>query len=366
MLQASQAMAEELPTATNTLHVSFPATNGSSISMASVYEELAPFGEIARLEVSSSQQSTAVVSFYDSRAAAGAAAALGGRAMEGAPYGTNVVFLQGDAQLDSSLISGISAVTESSAGTYVLRFYDTRDAERAMAKLKKTSMCQGDLSKVEPLYLETKSLEAPVASGPRYRNDLRLSEVNWTDLVSGRDKRTTLRLRCLPSKMCDKAAFEKALETAGLGKMYDCLRIFPGSGRRSGTALVNAVDSHAVIAIAKYFHGRQWGRSLPVAVSFAPVQGVAEIERAFPTKPLSVEVSSSMAKAEPWRIEPGESIAGRDEPGVSEVSTEVGDDNEVISGGACQQVPKQRPERLLEFPPGLGPCVGTPVWCATE
>merc|ERR1712083_848166 len=78
------------------------------------------------------------------------------------------------------------------------------------------------------------------------------------------------------------AAFQRVLSEAGLAQKQNCLRIFAAVGKKLGKVLINAVDGCAVIAIAKYFHGRQWGRSLPVMVSFADVQGIAEVQRAFP------------------------------------------------------------------------------------
>jgi len=180
-----------------------------------------------------------------------------------------------------------------------------------------------------------------VTLGPRYRNDLRLSEVNWNDLSKGRDTRTTLRLRCLPRKLCDEDAFRMALSHAGLSEHVDCFRVFSSEGRKTGSALVNASSGSGVAAVAKYVHGRQWGRSMPVAVSFAAVQGSAELRRAFPSKTLFSEsrVAQLAKAAEPWRIETCELVAGitESEPaGVSEVSTEAGDDAELTAGASLR------------------------------
>merc|ERR1719335_1207308 len=122
------------------------------------------------------------------------------------------------------------------------------------------------------------ALPAADIAAPKYRNDLRLSEVNWTDLANGREWRTTLRLRCLPAKLCDRITFQRTLEMAGLKEMVDCFRVFSSEDRKNtGSALVNAVNSAGVTAVARFFHGRQWGNSMPCAVSFAAVQGGAEV-----------------------------------------------------------------------------------------
>lgn len=148
----------------------------------------------------------------------------------------------------------------------------------------------------------------PAATMPKYRHNLRgCLQLDWTDIANGRDTRTTLRFCCLPAALCEGGVLRRTFVAAELSQLVDCIRIFPGStdksrgtalvnamtdctdrvptGRRAGAALVNAVDSSAAMAIAKYFHGRQWGSGLPVAVSFATVQGLAEVAKEYPLSP---------------------------------------------------------------------------------
>lgn len=259
--------------ATNSLRVSFQtlAKGAVQIPMAQAHGELAPFGEIARLELPTNMPLTALVSFYDVRAASAALAALGNRCSIEPQHGNRTVVLHGDVQLETWMIEEIQTIQRGESGaTYMLFFFDTRAAERAALVLD------------EHAAASCKNLDD---ERPRCRNDLRLSQVNWADLASGRETRTTLRLRCVPRKLCNERAFQSMLARAGLSEVVDCVRVFPAEAASAGNALINAIDTAGVIAVAKYFHGRHWGRSMPVTVSFAAVQGADEVRTA-PAGPL--------------------------------------------------------------------------------
>jgi hypothetical protein len=274
---------------TNSLRASFLGAENIGVSVKQAYQELAPFGDILRLEVPPGAPWTAVVSFYDVRAAANALATLGRDRCAWEPQcGNRTVCLPGDVQLSASMVDKIETVRLSDNGTYSIDFFDTRAADKIDEKREQGELREQGALLQAPPGLELPSGEpAPAAAeipapAPRYRNDLRLSQVNWTDLANGREWRTTLRLRCLPGKLCDKDTFKRLLALAGLTEMVDCLRVFPSEGnKRTGSALVNAVSSAGVTAVARYFHGRQWGNSMPCAVSFAAVQGAAEVRKAF-------------------------------------------------------------------------------------
>jgi len=347
---------------TNSLCVKFP--DQAEVTVAKAFEELSPFGDIARLEVPPGRQA-AVVSYYDMRCAAKAAAALPDRfAQEEPQYGNRTVWLTGDVQLHGWMMPEIAGVQQGGgdlpgAGMYSIEFFDTRVAEKAQKQLQSaaaTASASADEHPAsarrptvvieQPPGLERRSGSSSAwpandallprkialgqsssASAPRYHNDLRLSEVIWRDIDCGLDARTTLRLRCLPAKLCEEEAFHQCLRRGGLTKLVDCVRIFPGEGRRPGSALVNAVGVSGVKAVTKYFHGRQWGKSMPVAVSFAAVQGGGEVQKAFPNKTLHSEAHAAAqtgkAATEPWLIEA--TLCGEGDR-VSEVSTEAGDD----------------------------------------
>mmetsp|Transcript_24833 Transcript_24833/g.65456 ORF Transcript_24833/g.65456 Transcript_24833/m.65456 type:complete len:368 (+) Transcript_24833:108-1211(+) len=339
---------------TNTLWVHF-GPEGGPVSVASAYEALAPFGEVARLELPPGLYNTAVVSFYDLRSAVRAMEALGDRCEQGEQYGDRTVSMPGDVQLLPWMVPEISAVRQEGAGAYYsLDFYDTRTKERVAALLEASapalppsglppglppglpvpgSLGRPEFLTVPPALASAEDGNTPGGvRGPRYRTDLLLSKVSWDELASGLEQRTTLRLRCLPSRLCDEGALRGVLAQAGLSESVDCLRMFPGEGKRPGSALINAVSTERVAPVAKLFHGRQWGASLPVSVSFAAVQGRAEVCKAYPERPPCLPEGPGKPRAAPAaehaprRIEVGERCVGNTvEPCASEVSTEAGD-----------------------------------------
>lgn len=321
---------------TNSLCVFFSEVE--PVSVAVVYKELGQFGELARVEVPPGQHAVAVVSFYDIRAASRAKAALGGRCAEAPQYGERTVLLKGDVQIHAWMISEVSAVRRSSDGSaYFLDFFDTRAAERSAAQLDARSITEPEEPPPEKDALAAEANGNGHAGAPKYRNDLRLSQVNWGDLASGRDKRTTLRLRLLPSILCDEETLNRMFSRAGFSQVVDFIRVFPGEGKRPGSALINMVDAASAAAVGKYMHGRQWGaRSMPVSVSFAAVQGAVEVRKAFPTATTRAQNLAKVAEAEPWRVECcGRRLRSINDLGASEASTEAGDETEL---GTCDAV----------------------------
>jgi len=336
---------------TNTLWIKFGPSD-VTLSVANAYEVLAPFGEVARLELFPGLCNTVVVSFYDLRSAARAMEALGERCEPGEQYGGRTVSMPGDVQLQPWMLPEISAVKQEGGGaSYSLVFYDTRTRE-SVAKMIEDSApvlppglpvlppglpAPGQLRRPEllPVPPTLASAEDGTASGgvhgPRYRTDLVLSKVVWDDLATGLEERTTLRLRCLPRRLCDESALKGVLAQAGLSESVDCVRTFPGTGKRPGSALVNAVTTEKVAPVARLFHGRQWGAALPVSVSFAAVQGKAEVCKAYPERLALVALTlgkprtSKAVEKVPRRIEVSERCFGKmAEPYASEVSTEAG------------------------------------------
>jgi hypothetical protein len=242
---------------------------------------------------------------------------------------------------------------------YYVNFFDTRVADRVAAELRSVHLQQPQQQK-ELLHDVSHEASANITAAPRYRNDLRLSQVHWADLASGRDKRTTLQLRCLPAKLCDEMELANILERVRLLHLVNCIRCFPGTGKRLGSALINAADAAGAAAIAKYFHGRQWGKSLPVSASFAAVQGLEDIHSTFPLSPPGPPgLPQPPSRTEPRRVDLvpvpkcSSIITGSssEDPGASEVSTEVGDEAELLAG-------------LTEGPAAIA-VVSQPRWAST-
>eukprot|EP00418_Pyrodinium_bahamense_P049132 CAMPEP_0179176804 /NCGR_PEP_ID=MMETSP0796-20121207/87427_1 /TAXON_ID=73915 /ORGANISM="Pyrodinium bahamense, Strain pbaha01" /LENGTH=352 /DNA_ID=CAMNT_0020880343 /DNA_START=124 /DNA_END=1180 /DNA_ORIENTATION=+ len=120
---------------TNSLRVTFPESE-APLSMAPVCRELSRFGEVARLEMPPDGQLSAVVSYYDVRAATRAREGLGDRCTLEPEYGDRIVVSHGDVQVSAWMIQEIRTVQrEGSGGKYTLEFFDTRAAERAASCL---------------------------------------------------------------------------------------------------------------------------------------------------------------------------------------------------------------------------------------
>merc|ERR1719158_1693454 len=111
--------------ATNSLVVRFPA--GSTTD--EVRQELSAFGDISLLKAASDGFS---VSYFDSRNAAAAAAALGTRATKAPQFGERSGQLQKHEHIDTSLLAGIQSLSDDGNGRCKIEFFDVRMAERAL------------------------------------------------------------------------------------------------------------------------------------------------------------------------------------------------------------------------------------------
>jgi len=346
---------------TNSLRVDFPAGQATSVSVASAYQELAVFGDVARIEVPSDSGSMAIVSFYDVRAVDRVFKVLGDRCVVAPEFGNRVVVLRGEEQIQEWMLPEIETVQyDGLYKVYYVTFFDSRVAERVAGEFRSFHVQQPQQQQELWHTVSHDEASSDITAAPRYRNDLRLSQVNWADLASGRDKRTTLQLRCLPAKLCDEMELANILERVRLLHFVNCIRAFPGTGKRLGRALINAGDAEGAAAVAKYFHGRQWGSSLPVSVSFAAVQGLEDIHSTYPP-PGPPGLPKPPVRPEPRRVDlvpipkcnSSNNITGSssEDPGASEVSTEVGDDAELLAG-------------LTEGPAAVA-VVSQPQWAST-
>eukprot|EP00403_Amphidinium_massartii_P011505 CAMPEP_0178409910 /NCGR_PEP_ID=MMETSP0689_2-20121128/20705_1 /TAXON_ID=160604 /ORGANISM="Amphidinium massartii, Strain CS-259" /LENGTH=206 /DNA_ID=CAMNT_0020031065 /DNA_START=42 /DNA_END=659 /DNA_ORIENTATION=- len=175
-------------------------------------------------------------------------------------------------------------------------------------------------------------------AGPTYLNHLDIAALDWEKLAAGHEQRTTLRLRCLPARLCSVEALSRILREAGLEETIDTIRVFQHRAGM-GVALVNAVDAPSVMTVARFFHGRAWGRGPPVAVSFSVAQGRDELLAAYPEEastraPLISKASRNEVKV----IDLGKCTSHMfTRPPTSDASTDV-DDSEVGSVEACNPV----------------------------
>jgi hypothetical protein len=142
---------------------------------------------------------------------------------------------------------------------------------------------------------------------PRYVNDLRMSQVRWDDLASNREWRTALHLRGLPKIMCEPGVLRSVLQSQGLLDKVESLRVLPTKGKQLCNVLLNAKSVADVPMLAKFFHGRTFGGSMPVAVSFAArparqsegKKTAAAADGGCLPRP---QRSSSIGLSQPWRV----------------------------------------------------------------
>lgn len=324
---------------TNSLEVSFVE---GFVTFASAHEQLAIYGEIAHLDLPSGSFGKVLVSYYDRRAAGRALAALGDLAVPAPQHGDCIVWLTGDAEVLPWMLPEIAGVRRSAdkSGAYALEFFDTRCAERAAKQVREGVAAPLKASLSMDGGVRGGSSTA-AAAAPRKVPTLRLAELNWADVRSGRDQRTTMRLSCLPPKFNTTDALQAELTNAGLSDAVDVVRVVPTAWGRPGAALINAVNSEGVLAVGQHFHGRRWGRSLPVSVSFAVVQGATEVRQRFPEDGPRRPLLLSASTAEPWHVRtaPLGSEKGLPAKGdLSEVSTEAGDEAELVANDAGTEV----------------------------
>ncbi|CAK9003262.1 unnamed protein product [Durusdinium trenchii] len=331
----------------NSLKVTFPEVRGIPVSVSGAFEELAPYGEIMRLELLQ-DQAQVVVSYYDSRCAARVADELGSRCTWEPQYGQCTVRASGKVELPESTLGQIcGACKDESSDLYSLIFYDVRAAETFAAEV---GLIFDSAPKDKAFIAPARRLRA-APSAPRYLNDLGISQVVWADLDSGLETRTTLRINRLNSKLCNPKRFEMLLEEAGLAQYVDVFRTFTTARGDFGTALMNMTSTVGVKMVAKFFHGRQWGKTMPVSVSFAVTQGrdeelpisqeakmhrsprsgaapVSQVLAKYPMQDCQLGVATRASKAEPLQV-----MFTSVENG-SEASTEVSDEGE-SDGSSC-------------------------------
>lgn len=125
----------------------------------------------------------------------------------------------------------------------------------------------------------------PLNTKPRYVHDFRWSSLDWDDLASDREQRSSLHLRGLPLRLCQLGPFMSLMKAHGLSDAIESVEapvrvagksktaLNPKDARRSklGCLIVRLRSPSEVRPIAKFFHGRLFGGRMPVAVSFAPL-----------------------------------------------------------------------------------------------
>lgn len=359
---------------TDSIVVSLFGNGGEAGSLVEALQTLKCHGEIAAIDtIHGSCPLMFTARFFDVRSAASAAASLGVSASLVPGSGDHKLQLSGDMELEPWMVNCVSAIKPHNSGSgFDLEFFDSRDCKRVVRELEPKASARQSPMYAEKVAASTSSSTSGSPrrppQGPRYMSDFRLSELNWADLASGRELRTTLLLRFLPKALCLPGALERFLVKKDLAALVQIVRVSQGKASRLGSAVVNALDSDAVAKVGKFFHGCQWGtgRMMPVAVSFA----AAEQQQ----QPVNHQLTAAMqSRMEPLRVFV-EDCSAQGEQVASDVSTEVSDDvsiSEAISEGegplyapksskACQAKRSGQSESLtkLQPPPGLAPPPG--------
>ncbi|CAE8585258.1 unnamed protein product [Polarella glacialis] len=254
------------------------------------------------------QQSEVVVSFFDVRHASAAKVALG-KSCSYAPtkIGQRTLRLQAHAQLDADIFKKVFSIDrDPENGEFVLQFFDSRVAAEVASRAYDSSesdhkrsvpdrpffasVPEGNFSKKRnafssPDLVGQGNLQSPDKEYPEeplspgvgsVAHGLRLSQLNWTDLATKKETRKALHLRGMPKALCEVAAMQELLKAQGLlGLVEEVSAKCSSSCTRAlgkpfvGSVVLHATSAEAVKKLAKFFHGRQFTGSRPVAVSFA-------------------------------------------------------------------------------------------------
>jgi len=294
------------------------------------------FGAVAHFDMNPGWAGDeALVCFFDVRDAMKAKEFHGARSAYAQQHGQRAVLLDAEKKLNNELVDGeVSSIIAAPDGRFWVEFFDIR---KAAAVAESTEV----------------AAEAQVpsqSSRPQKIMEFRLQEVSWQGLKNKTEWRTSLNLRGLPRKLCDPGALENVMRQNGLMELVSDLRVKPpAAGARLGSAVITACSVDEVPKLAKFFHGRQFGSSAPVAVSFTSSQGPGL------AKPLSLS-------ADPLRVK-AESKAKTTEPGCPQkldveylnfATTTVGSLSLVDSGSDSDSAP-ETPSKVCHIapPPGL-------------
>lgn len=321
---------------TDCVRLRLPAGQGGpsqAARMAALRRELESLGDIARasFEIDGDAPWLEVV-YFDVRSAAHAKATFGERCEIRPAEGCRALKL-GAAALEALDLSGAANMTCLEGGDFCVEFFDLREAARAgeiAAALaekgwwwqacgteEQTSWQEanpnGDCASwleaagtagaeraaegwgaappgseeaeaitpktdLEPEQPSTPA-GAPAAHGPRKVSSLRLSELRWDDLARRREWRRALQLRGLPASLCEAGQLEALLAAHGLRELVESTRVLRSKTGKTGGAVVVANSVEDVPRLAKFFHGSQFGNSMPIAVSFASDQGKLQLSR---------------------------------------------------------------------------------------
>jgi hypothetical protein len=222
------------------------------------------FGDIAGIEKLPSDVQTAVVSFFDVRAATRAMEFLGSDwCWPGDQCGERTAWLPGTMQLSADELQRVSNARRDPAcgDGYLVEFFDVRDAARVAAMGRRKAQAP-------------KVAEAPEQAS-RPDAIFGTASAGLTHAAASHENtEQSVLLQGLPNALCSRPCFEAMLQQAGLQREVVSQSARPGSP--CGEAVLKFVDRGAVARCIKHFHGRAWDPSgtLVSATRMAPPPGL--------------------------------------------------------------------------------------------
>lgn len=304
---------------------------GNAMQLLSFRQELESFGEVARAELRLDGDTPHMrVCYYDVRCAANVKASYGDSCELGPQEGERSIRMT-QAAMEAMQLGEISNITSTEDGEFEVEFFDTRSAAHAASLAAAATACAEGKAEVEtPVTVQQefdfyaawlaaaltgaaqqereqqeqqerqqqqeeeaaevdaghdKALAEPQnivqpglpkamqgGSMPvKVSSSLCMSQVRWDDFSGRREWRTALQLRGVPAKLCEPGALEELLKGYGLHASVASVRVVRSKGRGPGCAVIKARSVEDVPALAKFFHGSQFGNSMPIAVSYAAV-----------------------------------------------------------------------------------------------
>lgn len=210
----------------------WPETNSIRLALPpgmDLENSLAPlkmFGEIASCKVGK-DHSTALVVYYDVRAAAETLKAMGGGpfVQPGPQTGSRSVCLPGDADLTADDVAGISSLSQNAdEGSYTVEFFDIREAARIRKKL-------ASAEELEPAVVEC---TPTTQKGATCHN---------------------VMIHGLPNGLLSEMMMEAMLQQAGIDGVVS---FSTKPGKPCGEARVTFYSQEAAQRCMAHFHGRQW------------------------------------------------------------------------------------------------------------
>mmetsp|Transcript_106212 Transcript_106212/g.310486 ORF Transcript_106212/g.310486 Transcript_106212/m.310486 type:complete len:386 (+) Transcript_106212:97-1254(+) len=293
---------------TNTVHVVLPP----GASLRSATDALKRFGDVSHVEVLPGKSLAVSAVFFDVRAAARARSTLGPECCQpAAQTGCRSVRLQGNIQLDVEKIRGVSRVLPepSEDGSFLVEFFDVRDAQRAMELTGQSSGKLGACNSNTSAEAVVKGSSEPATiSVPAY---VKPSHGFVAPAGAGSgcslSQQACVLLKGLPKALCTNDCLEAMFEQAGFeGSIVSC-RVRRGAAHSE--VLVSFSSRQMARRCLQHFHGRCWTPgAAPVSATFARVGGRggdAALDRPLfaPQKaPLPEDAEAEAAEAEAWTV----------------------------------------------------------------